>query len=161
MTSPVFLATPQSTPVATSKREISENALLAQSRSREVEIWGGGDDFLVIKRGGKEIKVPEPEAAESTAINGAELSADGELGIFTVFRKGALEGEVSGAWLFRTKDGTILSDSVGKCEWAGFTPIKSRCSQSVMGASIFGTFDTMRKTARLSKRPGDRFPKPT
>lgn len=122
MTSPVFLATPQSTPVATSKREISENALLAQSRSREVEIWGGGDDFLVIKRGGKEIKVPEPEAAESTAINGAELSADGELGIFTVFRKGALEGEVSGAWLFRTKDGTILSDSVGKCEWAGFTP---------------------------------------
>jgi WD40 repeat protein/uncharacterized protein YecT (DUF1311 family) len=122
VTSPVLVATPQSGPVATSKREIAENALLAQSRAHDVEIWGGGRDFLVIKRGGKEIKVQEPEAAESTAINGAELSADGERGIFTVFRKGAIEGEVSGAWLFSTKDGTVLSDSVGMCEWAGFTP---------------------------------------
>jgi WD40 repeat protein len=121
VTSPVFLAMPQSGPRPMTSDE--DRTVLARSRSHDVEIWQSGGLGL-IKRAGKEINIQAPKVEElaSLPINSAELSADSELGIFTVFRRGAIEGETSGAWLFSTKDGALLSDSVGKCEWAGFTP---------------------------------------
>lgn len=115
-TFPAFLAAPQSGPVE--KRGI---ALLAQSRSRDVEIWksAGDTEPIVINRGGRETKVQMPR---ELGIGNVELSADGKRGIFTGYGLGRAGSEGSGAWIFSTEDGRLLSDSVGIWEWAGFTP---------------------------------------
>jgi WD40 repeat protein len=127
VTSPLFLPTRQSERIV--KRESSEGTLLALSRSSAVEVWGTSSNSLVIKREGKEFKVEAlkvEEYEEPTPISSAELSPDGELGIFSVFRTSVAGGETSGAWIFNTRDGKLLSDSVGNCEWAGFTPNKKQ-----------------------------------
>jgi WD40 repeat protein len=119
LTPPAFVVAPQSGPV-----EKRGTALLAQSRSRDVEIWGSGGVTepisLVINRGGKDTKVQMPR--ELLGIGNVELSADGKRGIFSGYGLGRPGSEGSGAWIFSTKDGRLVSESVGICEWAGFTP---------------------------------------
>jgi len=116
LTPPAFVVAPQSGPVE--KRR--GTALLAQSRSGDVEIWGSGGYTepvsMVINRAGKDTKVQMPR--ELLAIGNVELSADGNRGIFSS-RPGSAG---SGAWIFSTEDGRLLSESVGIWEWAGFTP---------------------------------------
>jgi len=116
---PAFVVAPQAGPV-----EKRGTALLAQSRSRDVEIWGSGGVTepisLVINRGGKDIKVQMPR--ELLGIGNVELNADGKRGIFSGYGLGRPGSEGSGAWIFSTEDGRLVSESVGICEWAGFTP---------------------------------------
>jgi hypothetical protein len=99
-------------------------ALLAQSRSRDVEIWGSGGVTepisMVINRGGKDTTVQMPQ--ELFGIGNVELSADGKRGIFSGYGLGRPGSAGSGAWIFSTEDGRLVSESVGICEWAGFTP---------------------------------------
>jgi WD40 repeat protein len=119
LTPPAFLVAPQSGPV-----EKRGTALLAQSRSRDVEIWGSQGvtkpSSMVISRGGKDAKVQMAEGL--LGIGSVELSADGERGIVSVYGLGRPGSKGSGTWIFSTKDGRLLSESVGICEWAGFTP---------------------------------------
>jgi WD40 repeat protein len=119
LTPPAFVVAPQSGPV-----EKRGTALLAQSRSRDVEIWGSVGAFgarsIVINRGGKDTKVQMP--GELKGIGNVEVSADGKRGIFSGYGQGRPGSEGSGAWIFSTEDGRLASDSVGICEWAGFTP---------------------------------------
>ena len=116
---PAFVVAPQSGPV-----EKRGTALLAQSRSRDVEIWGSGGVTepisMVINRGGKVTKVQMPR--ELLGIGNVELSADGKRGIFSGYALGRPGSKGSGAWIFSTKDGRLVSESVEICEWAGFTP---------------------------------------
>ena len=118
LTPPAFVVAPQSGPV-----EKRGTALLAQSRSRDVEIWGSGGVTepisMVINRGGKDTKVQMPR--ELFGIGNVELSADGKRGIFSGYGLGRPGSKGSGAWIFSTKDGRLVSESVGICEWAGFT----------------------------------------
>jgi WD40 repeat protein len=119
LTLPAFLVAPELGPV-----EKRGTALLAQSRSRDVEIWGSGGgaepSSMVINRGGKDAKVQMPR--ELLRIANVELSADGKRGIFSGYALGRPGSKGSGAWIFSTEDGRLLSESVGICEWAGFTP---------------------------------------
>ena len=119
LTPPAFVVAPQSGPV-----EKKGTALLAQSRSRDVEIWGSGGVTepisMVINRGGKDTKVQMPR--ELLGIGNVELSADGKRGIFTGYALGRPGSAGSGAWIFSTEDGRLLSESVGIWEWAGFSP---------------------------------------
>ncbi len=119
LTPPAFVVAPQSGPV-----EKRRTALLAQSRSRDVEIWGSGGVTracsMVINRGGKDTEVQMP--GELKGIGNVELSADGKRGIFSGYGLGRPGSNGSGAWIFSTEDGRLLSESVGICEWAGFTP---------------------------------------
>jgi WD40 repeat protein len=75
---------------------------------------------MVISRGGKDAKVQMAEGL--LGIGSVELSADGERGIVSVYGLGRPGSKGSGTWIFSTKDGRLLSESVGICEWAGFTP---------------------------------------
>ncbi len=75
---------------------------------------------MVINRGGKDTEVQMP--GELFGIGNVELSADGKRGIFSGYGKGRPGSDGSGAWIFSTKDGRLVSKSVGICEWAGFTP---------------------------------------
>jgi WD40 repeat protein len=139
LTPPAFLVAPQSGPV-----EKRGTALLAQSRSRDVEIWrsGGMTEFtsepssMVINRGGKETKVQMPRVLKG--IGNVELSADGKRGIFTGYGLRRPGSEGSGAWIFSTEDGRLLSDSVGIWEWAGFTPDAKQVLTINHGSLHFG-----------------------
>ena len=74
---------------------------------------------MVINRGGKNTKVQMPRELE---IGNVELSADGKLRNLQWLRLRPSGSEGSGAWIFSTKDGRLVSESVEICEWAGFTP---------------------------------------
>ena len=58
---------------------------------------------------------------ELLGIGNVELSADGKRGIFNGYALGRPGSAGSGAWIFSTEDGRLLSESAGICEWAGFT----------------------------------------
>jgi WD40 repeat protein len=134
LTPPAFVVSPQSGPA-----ERRGTALLAQTRSRDVEIWGSGGVgkpiSLVINRGGKETKVQMPR--ELAGIGNVELSTDGKLGIFSGYALGRPGSEGSGAWIFGTEDGTLVSESVGICERAGFSPDAKQVFTIIHGSLHF------------------------
>jgi WD40 repeat protein len=117
LSAPVLLPVPRSGEAP--KKDAADDELVAQSRTGDVQVWMNAGE-PTIKSAGKAIKVKMPR--ESLDIGSVELSADGELGIFTAFGEGGAGGDDSGAWIFNTRDGTLLSDFVPRCEWAGFTP---------------------------------------
>jgi WD40 repeat protein len=85
-----------------------------------LEIWGENGDArlpLHIKGKGRDVTVQTP--SKLMGVTSVELSADGELGIFSGDFEG---GDDGGAWIFSTKDGKLLSNKASECEWAGFGP---------------------------------------
>jgi WD40 repeat protein/energy-coupling factor transporter ATP-binding protein EcfA2 len=113
-----------STPTAsTLKKEGTNEQLRWRSLADDVEIWDGDPkDGLVEKfkqPPGKKVPVRMPR--ESLEISSVELAPDGERGIFSAHGEGEAGGATSGAWIFSAKDGTLLSDSVAQCAWAGFS----------------------------------------
>jgi WD40 repeat protein len=74
---------------------------------------------------GKKVRVQMPLVTGTTSplsISSVELAPDGERGIFSAYFGGFAGGSTSGAWVFSAKDGTLLSDRLPRCAWAGFSP---------------------------------------
>ena len=117
LTRPAFPAQLQSGPVPE-----NEGALLLKSQSHDVEIRSEESGDYVIKSGAKLVKIEMPPGMSEQSISSAELSGDGQWGILSGFREDGRGGAGSGAWIFRVKDGKLLSGKVGPCEWAGFSP---------------------------------------
>jgi WD40 repeat protein len=113
-----------STPTApTPKKEGTNERLRWRSVASDVEIWDGDADGGLVEKftqpPGKHVRVRMPR--ESLEISSVELSPDSERGIFTAHGEGEAGGSTSGAWVFNAKDGTLLSDSIARCAWAGFS----------------------------------------
>jgi hypothetical protein len=113
-----------STPTApTPGKEGTNEQLRWRSLAGDVEIWDGDPkDGLVEKfrqQPGKKVSVRMPR--EGLQISSVELAPDGERGIFSAYGEGDAGGATSGAWVFSAKDGTLLSDSIARCAWAGFS----------------------------------------